>query len=98
MSDITSLPAFKGSIVRVSILNVGTMVGPSFTLVQQQLPGHDIIVAPIYSFLVENEREGKKVLFELGIMKAWKEKLPHCTSLSGCNLKNPMMLTRALQW
>jgi len=30
----------------------------------------------LYSFLVENEVAGKKVLFDLGFMKAWKEKLP----------------------
>ena len=39
-----------------------------------------MIEAPIYSFLVENERVGKKVLFDLGMMKTWKEKLPQCTS------------------
>jgi len=31
---------------------------------------------PIYTFLVENESVGKKLLFDLGMMKAWKEKLP----------------------
>jgi hypothetical protein len=31
---------------------------------------------PCYSFLVENKKLGKKVLYDLGIMKAWKEKLP----------------------
>ena len=31
---------------------------------------------PMYSFLVENEAAGKKVLYDLGFMKAWKEKFP----------------------
>ena len=31
---------------------------------------------PMYSFLVENEVAGKKVLYDLGFMKAWKEKFP----------------------
>ena len=39
-----------------------------------------MIEAPLYSFLVENERVGKKALFDLGTMKTWKEKLPQCTS------------------
>ncbi|SRR6266702_1210967 len=80
MSD-TSLPVFKGSTVRVSILNAGVLVSPSSMFVQPQIPGHDIIEAPIYSFLVENKRLGKKVLFDLGMMKTWEEKLPQCTSL-----------------
>lgn len=83
MSNITpslGLPAFKGSTVRTSILNAGALVMPSSALVQPQISGHEIIEAPIYSFLVENERMGKKVLFDLGMMKSWKEKLPQCTS------------------
>jgi len=31
---------------------------------------------PASSFLIENEAAGKKVLYDLGFMKAWKEKLP----------------------
>jgi hypothetical protein len=33
-----------------------------------------LATAPIYSFLVENKRERKKVLFDLGILKSWEEK------------------------
>ncbi|KAH8977398.1 hypothetical protein EDB86DRAFT_3055543 [Lactarius hatsudake] len=83
MSEVTSplpLPVFKGSTVRVSLMNTGHLVTPSTIFVQSPRPGHDTADVPVYSFLVENERVGKKVLFELGIMKAWKEKLPHCTS------------------
>jgi len=38
--------------------------------------GHDTLDLPAYSFLVENAKAHKKVLFDLGIMKAWKEKRP----------------------
>jgi hypothetical protein len=31
---------------------------------------------PCYSFLVENKAQGKKLLFDLGLDKAWMEKLP----------------------
>jgi len=84
MSNVTSplsLPAFKGSTVRVSIMDAGHLVAPSAIIVQSPRPGHDTIDIPTYSFLVENDRVGKKVLFELGIMKAWKEKLPQLASM-----------------
>jgi hypothetical protein len=78
-----SLPKSKGSTVRVSVLKAGVLVLPSSTLVQPYINGHETIEAPIYSFLVENETVGKKALFDLGMMKTWKEKLPqrksrHC--------------------
>jgi glyoxylase-like metal-dependent hydrolase (beta-lactamase superfamily II) len=38
--------------------------------------GHDTLDLPVYSFLIENEQAHKKVLFDLGIMKDWKEKRP----------------------
>ncbi|KAH9173065.1 hypothetical protein EDB89DRAFT_804252 [Lactarius sanguifluus] len=84
MSEVTSplpLPVFKGSTVRVSVMDTGHLVAPSAIFVQSPRPGHGTVNVPTYSFLVENERVGKKVLFELGIMKAWKEKLPQLVSV-----------------
>jgi len=71
-----SLPAFNGSTVRVSILHGGRIAVSTAYVVQKQIPGHDLIDTPCYSFLIENEKLGKKVLYDLGIMKAWKEKQP----------------------
>lgn len=85
MSDTASplsLPAFNGSIVHVSIMAAGHLIGPPTIVVQSPKPGHEILDTPIYSFLVENEMVGKKLWFELGMMKDWKEKLPNCTSPS----------------
>jgi len=75
-SPSIQLPAYKGSTVRVSILFAGSAVLPTAMLVQPPIAGHDTMDTSLYSFLVENEVAGKKMLFDLGFMKAWKEKLP----------------------
>ena len=83
MSDAAlpvSLPGFKGSIVCVS-----NLIAPPTIIVQSPRPGYATLDIPTYSFLVENEMAGENVLFELGpagMMKAWKEMLPDCTSPS----------------
>ncbi|KAI0301696.1 beta-lactamase-like protein [Multifurca ochricompacta] len=68
------LPPFNGSIVRVSILYAGRMEIPTAMMLQPQIPGHDIVDAPIYSFLVENDKVGKKLMYDLGMMKDWEER------------------------
>jgi hypothetical protein len=73
-SPSLSLPAFQGSTVRVSVLRGGRTTLPTAYVVQKQIPGHDLLDIPCYSFLIENEKLGKKALYDLGIMKAWKEK------------------------
>ncbi|KAH8924719.1 Metallo-hydrolase/oxidoreductase [Atractiella rhizophila] len=75
-SDTLSLPAFRGTNVRVSLIHGGRTTVPTAYVVTRQITGHDILDIPCFSFLVENERIGKKVLFDLGLMKAWKEKQP----------------------
>jgi len=40
---------------------------------------------PASSFLIESEAAGKKVLYDLGFMKAWKEKLPPLSEFSTHN-------------
>ena len=45
-------------------------------MVQPPIAGHDIMDIPIYSFLIENEAAGKKMLYDLGIMKAGEEMQP----------------------
>jgi glyoxylase-like metal-dependent hydrolase (beta-lactamase superfamily II) len=75
-SPALTLPASQGSTVRVSLLHAGRTTATAALFVQQQIPGHDVLDAPCYSFLIENDNLGKKVLYDLGIMKAWREKLP----------------------
>jgi len=71
-----SLPAYRGSTVGVSVLFIGNVSMPTSLAIQTPVPGHDTLDLPLYSFFVENERANKKVLFDLGLMKGWKEKQP----------------------
>jgi hypothetical protein len=81
-SSSVQLPAYKGFTVRVSILVAGKAVAPTTMMIQSPIAGHDVIDIPACSFLVENETAGKKVLYDLGFMKAWKEKLPPLSEFS----------------
>jgi hypothetical protein len=76
-----SLPPFQGSTVEVSIIHAGRTSMPAAHLFQNHIDGHDILDIHCYSFLVENKRFNKKILYDLGIMKAWKEKLPPSSEL-----------------
>lgn len=71
-----SLPAYRGSTVGVSVLFVGEVSMPMSMVVQTPILGHDVLDLPLYSFLIDNEKADKKVLFDLGLMKAWKERRP----------------------
>ncbi|KAL4932778.1 uncharacterized protein BDV17DRAFT_253733 [Aspergillus undulatus] len=70
-------PKHAGSTVDVSVIPGGKITLSRSFLIKEPVPGHEMINgAPCYSFLVENKAKGKKLLFDLGLPKAWKEKLP----------------------
>jgi hypothetical protein len=69
-----TLPEFKGSTVEVSILNGGMFDIASQYIILNPVSEHDSLNAPCLSFLVENKKLGKKILFDLGFMKAWQDK------------------------
>jgi hypothetical protein len=69
------LPPYKGSTVRASALDGGRIAVPAKILVEPSILGQDIIDAPAFCFLVENDQAEKKIMFDLGIMKAWETKL-----------------------
>ncbi|KAI0292383.1 hypothetical protein BC826DRAFT_1105488 [Russula brevipes] len=77
MSDTSPLllPPYQGSVVRVSALDGGRIVVPASFAVQPPIRGHELLDLPALCFLVQNDKTGKKVMFDLGIMKAWKTKL-----------------------
>jgi len=75
MSPTLNLPPYNGSVVNVSIIHGGCLQGSTTFFTQTPVVGHDAWVdIPSHSFLVENDRTGKKVLFDLGLIKAWREK------------------------
>ncbi|KAL2850400.1 hypothetical protein BJX68DRAFT_255150 [Aspergillus pseudodeflectus] len=75
------LPEDMGTTVDVSIIHAGRTTVPTAYVVDKPISGHDVLDMPCYSFLIENKRLNKKVLFDLGIRKDWKEKLPPPTFL-----------------
>lgn len=70
------LPVSKGYTVRVPIPLTGRIVAPAATdmLVRLPMTAHDVMDVPLYSFLIETEATVKKILYDLGITKAWEAK------------------------
>lgn len=66
----------SGSTVDVSIIHGGRTVVPMAWIVKSPIRGHEAFDVPCYSFLIEHKNSGKRILYDLGLMKAWKEKLP----------------------
>ncbi|KFZ23479.1 hypothetical protein V502_02036 [Pseudogymnoascus sp. VKM F-4520 (FW-2644)] len=50
-------------------MHVGTMFDPL-------IKGHTTLASPSYSFLIENERLERKVLYDLGTQRKWQEQAP----------------------
>ncbi|GKT47351.1 cytochrome P450 monooxygenase andK [Colletotrichum spaethianum] len=58
------------NVVRVKLIDTTTaMVGTAESFVQPVVPGHEVINFCSLAFLLENERLGKKALFDLGVRK-----------------------------
>ena len=65
---------------------LGNITMPTSLHFQTPIPGRDILDMPIYSFLLENEKAQKKALFDLDLMKGWKERHPDRESFLPANL------------
>ena len=65
------------SIVNVRVIDTTTrlqmLVG---TMFDPPIKGHDMLASPSYSFLIEHELLGRKVLFDLGVQKEWQDQAP----------------------
>jgi hypothetical protein len=77
MASTSDLPVPTGSTVDVSVILAGLVTYPASMVIKEPLPGHEILPGtPCYSFLIENRAMNKKILFDLGLVKAWRTKLP----------------------
>jgi hypothetical protein len=82
MTMTSPLPPSRGSTVEVSIINAGRTTMPTLYLFQNYIESHDVLAIRCNIFLVENKKLNKKVLYYLGFIKDWKEKLPPASELN----------------
>ena len=62
----------KTNTVEVHIINTTTdIVVPAKAFVQPVQKGHETMNMPTFSFLIENKKLGKTILFDLGCRKDW---------------------------
>ncbi|KAL8998546.1 MAG: hypothetical protein Q9169_002386 [Polycauliona sp. 2 TL-2023] len=66
------------SLVDISIIDSTARVRgiPTETFMVPKIKGYDTIDCPAYSFLIEHQRSGQKVLFDLGVRKDWENLAP----------------------
>ncbi|EME38842.1 hypothetical protein DOTSEDRAFT_75539 [Dothistroma septosporum NZE10] len=67
--------------VDVSIINTAhTILGlPTSIFYGPKISGHDIIAAPVYSFLIQHPTLDRTIVFDLGIRKDWQNYSPVMT-------------------
>ncbi|KAL8883482.1 MAG: hypothetical protein Q9215_008207, partial [Flavoplaca cf. flavocitrina] len=68
----------SASTVDISIIDTTSRIRGIQTelFMEPKIKGHDIIDCPAYSFLIENEKSGQKILFDLGVRKDWENLAP----------------------
>ncbi|KAI1431466.1 beta-lactamase-like protein [Xylaria sp. CBS 124048] len=62
------------STVNVSIIHTGTILKamPTGVLLEPQIPGHEYLYVPCYSFLIQHPTQDRTLVFDLGIRKDWQ--------------------------
>ncbi|KAL8976210.1 MAG: hypothetical protein Q9205_007740, partial [Flavoplaca limonia] len=68
----------SASTVDISIIDTTSRIRGIQTelFMEPKIKGHDIIDCPAYSFLIEHEQSGQKILFDLGVRKDWENLAP----------------------
>jgi len=70
------IPTFSNTVM-VRIIDTTTRLHmPVGTMFEPPMKGHTTLASPSYSFLIENERLGSKVLFDLGVQRNWQDQAP----------------------
>jgi hypothetical protein len=77
----SSLPPLNippsNAVVKVSVIDTTTHVKglPTSLFFEPAIKGYDVLDCPAYCFLIEHEASGKKLLFDLGVPKDWRNGL-----------------------
>ncbi|KEF54037.1 uncharacterized protein A1O9_09832 [Exophiala aquamarina CBS 119918] len=67
----------KGAAVKVQIIDSTARIwAPVAHFMTPDIPGHPILQAPAFSFLVEQPSSSRKILFDLGLRKDWENLAP----------------------
>ncbi|EED20087.1 conserved hypothetical protein [Talaromyces stipitatus ATCC 10500] len=64
-SSTPFVPPYTGSTVDVSVILADGTGVPCAWMFKNAIPGHNILDVPCFSFLIENKRSGKKILYDL---------------------------------
>ncbi|QRW07224.1 metallo-beta-lactamase superfamily domain-containing protein [Ceratobasidium sp. AG-Ba] len=72
----------SNSIVRVSVIDTTTRVKglPTSLFFVPVIGSYEIVECPAFGFLIEHEPSGKKLLFDLGVPKNWRNGPPAITN------------------
>ena len=57
------------------------IVTPWNYLLEPQIPGHDWLNLPDYSFHIKHNKTGAQLLFDMGTRKDWQNSVPHIVEL-----------------
>ncbi|KIW88092.1 uncharacterized protein Z519_11202 [Cladophialophora bantiana CBS 173.52] len=67
----------KGASATVSIIDTTSRIqAPVGLFMHPAIPGHEHLNAPAFSFLIEQQKSGRKILFDLGLRKDWQSHPP----------------------
>ncbi|KAL8664290.1 MAG: hypothetical protein Q9168_007937, partial [Polycauliona sp. 1 TL-2023] len=72
----------SASTVNISIIDSTARIHgiPTETFMIPKIKGYDVISCPAYSFLIEHQASGQKLLFDLGVRKDWENLTPKIAS------------------
>jgi hypothetical protein len=75
------IPASSSTVTVRVIDTTGRIYMPVGTMFDPTIKGHTKLASPSYSFLIEHEGLGSKILFDLGIQKNWQDQAPDVVNM-----------------
>jgi hypothetical protein len=99
-SPLPSMIPISAATVSISIIDTSTRISNLKTdiLFQNPIPGHDIVDGlPSWSFLVEHQPTGTKLLFDLGLRVDWQSGVPAAGMLLNSDFKTLNCLLKQIK-